>query len=185
MGSGAPRFRLCTHNDMKQILVTLLLLGALLAVTEGKRRGGKPKKVRSGRGGERSWHIAGEEGETSCGNSTEIFTTETPSSLCTEAGSNFCICATRGDLEDEEEEVTWKYTCGSCDLKWKPERDEEAVKKRKQEKKKISAEAKARKKEMRRKMRQKLKGREGRQEKMKRRKQSHRAAMAESQNEEE
>merc|ERR1712156_517150 len=166
MGSGAPRFRLCTHNNMKQILVTLLLLGALLAATEGKRRGGKPKKARSGRGGERSWHIAGEEGETSCGNSTEIFTTETPSSLCTEAGSNFCICATRGDLEDEEEEVTWKYTCGSCDLKWKPERDEEAVKKRKQEKK------------MRRKMRQKLKGREGRQEKMKRRKQSHRAAMA-------
>merc|ERR1712117_531382 len=160
MGSGAPHFRLCTHNDMK-ILVTLLLLGALLAVTEGKRRGGKPKKARSGRGGERSWHIAGEEGETSCGNSTEIFTTETPSSLCTEAGSNFCICATRGDLEEEE------------------------VKKRKQEKKKISAEAKARKKEMRRKMRQKLKGREGRQEKMKRRKQSHRAAMAESQNEEE
>merc|ERR1712115_676128 len=154
MGSGAPRFRLCTHNDMK-ILVTLLLLGALLAVTEGKRRGGKPKKARSGRGGERSWHIAGEEGETS------------------------------GDLEDEEEKVTWKYTCGSCDLKWKPERDEEAVKKRKQEKKKISAEAKARKKEMRRKMRQKLKGREGRQEKMKRRKQSHRAAMAENQNEEE
>merc|ERR1712062_48269 len=182
MGSGAPRFRLCTLSDMK-ILMTLLLLGALLAVTEGKRRGGKPKKARSGRGGERSWHIAGEQGETSCGNSTEIFTTETPSSLCTEAGSNFCICATRGDLEDEEEEVTWKYTCGSCDLKWKPERDEEAVKKRKQ--KKISAEAKARKKEMRRKMRQKLKGREGRQEKMKRRKQSHRAAMAESQNEEE
>merc|ERR1712079_343205 len=185
MGSGAPRFRLCTHNDMKvQIVITLVLLGALLAATEGKRRGGKPKKARSGRGGERSWHIAGEEGETSCGNSTEIFTTETPSSLCTEAGSNFCICATRGDLEDEEEEVTWKYTCGSCDLKWKPERDEEAVKKRKQEKKKISAEAKARKKEMRRKMRQKLKGREGRQEKMKRRKQSHRAAIAESQNEE-
>merc|ERR1712156_709074 len=156
MGSGAPRFRLCTLSDMKQIVITLVLLGALLAATEAKRRGGKPKKARSGRGGERSWHIAGEEGETSCGNSTEIFTTETPSSLCTEAGSNFCICATRGDLEDEEEEVTWKYTCGSCDLKWKPERDEEAVKKRKQEKKKI-----------------------------KRRKQSHRAAMAESQNEEE
>merc|ERR1711920_533985 len=172
MGSGAPRFRLCTHNDMKQIVITLVLLGALLAVTEGKRRGGKPKKARSGRGGERSWHIAGEEGETSCGNSTEIFTTETPSSLCTEAGSNFCICATRGDLEDEEEEVTWKYTCGSCDLKWK------------QEKKKISAEAKARKKEMRRKMRQKLKGREGRQEKMKRRKQNHRASMASQTDEE-
>merc|ERR1712088_598025 len=124
MGSGAPRLRLCTHNDMK-IVITLVLLGALLAATEGKRRGGKPKKARSGRGGERSWHIAGEEGETSCGNSTEIFTIETPSSLCTEAGSNFCICATRGDLEDEEEEVTWKYTCVSCDLKWKPERDEE------------------------------------------------------------
>merc|ERR1712156_942194 len=145
MGSGAPRFRLCTLSDMKQIVITLVLLGALLAATDGKRRGGKPKKARSGRGGERSWHIAGEEGQTSCGNSTEIFTTETPSSLCTEAGSKFCICATRGDLEDEEEEVTWKYTCGSCDLKWK------------------------------------LKGREGRQEKMKRRKQSHRAAMAESQ----
>merc|ERR1712107_787041 len=179
MGSGAPRFRLCKHNDMK-IVITLVLLGALLAATEGKRRGGKPKKARSGRGGERSWHMAGEEGETSCGNSTEIFTTETPSSLCTEAGSNFCICATRGDLEDEEEEVTWKYTCGSCDLKWKPERDEEAMKKRK-----VLAHCRARKKEMRRKMRQKLKGREGRQEKMKRRKQSHRAAMAESQNEEE
>merc|ERR1711934_1090273 len=108
-----------------------------------------------------------------CGNSTEIFTTETPSSRCNEVGNNFCICTTRGDLEQEEEEVTWKFTCGSCDLK------------RKQEKKKISAEAKARKKEMRRKMRQKLKGREGRQEKMKRRKQSHRASMAESQNEEE
>merc|ERR1712186_203867 len=183
MGSGAPRFRLCTLSDMK-IVIILVLLGALLATTEGKRRGGKPKKARSGRGGERSWHIAGEQGETSCGNSTEIFTAETPSSLCTEAGSNFCICATRGDLEDEEEEVTWKYTCGSCDLKWKPERDEEAVKKRKQEKKKISAEAKARKKEMRRKMRQRLKGREGRQEKMKRRKQNHRASMA-SQTEEE
>ena len=35
----------------QQILVTLLLLGALLAVTEGKRRGGKPKKARSGRVG--------------------------------------------------------------------------------------------------------------------------------------
>merc|ERR1712200_269216 len=131
MGSGALRFRLSTLSDMK-ILVTLLLLGALLAATEAKRRGGKPKKARSGRGGERSWHIAGEGGEESCGNSTEIFTTETPSSLCTEVGNNFCICATRGDLEKEEEEVTWKFTCGSCDLKWKPERDEEAVKKRKQ-----------------------------------------------------
>merc|ERR1712018_602906 len=71
MGSGALRFRLCTLNDMK-IVITLVLLGALLAATEGKRRGGKPKKARSGKGGERSWHIAGEEGETSCGNSTEI-----------------------------------------------------------------------------------------------------------------
>merc|ERR1712037_218086 len=153
-----------TRGDMKVLYVTLLL-GALLATAECKRRGGggKPKKARSARGGERSWHIAGEGGEESCGNSTEIFTTETPSSLCTEVGNNFCICTTRGDLEKEEEEVTWKFTCDSCDLKWKPERDEEAVKKRKQEKKKISAEAKARKKEMRRK------------EKMKRRKQSHRA----------
>merc|ERR1712037_483927 len=141
-----------------------LLLGALLASAECKRRGGgKPKKARSARAGERSWHIAGEGGEESCGNSTEIFTTETPSSRCNEVGNTFCICTTRGDLDQEEEEVTRKFTCGSCDLKWKPERDEEAVKKRKQEKKKISAEAKARKKEMRR------------QEKMKRRKQSHRA----------
>merc|ERR1712001_129787 len=145
-----------TRGDMKVLYVTLLL-GALVATAECKRRGGggKPKKARSARGGERSWHIAGEGGEESCGNSTEIFTTETPSSRCNEVGNNFCICTTRGDLEQE---------------------DEEAVKKRKQEKKKISAEAKARKKEMRRKMRQKLKGR---QEKMKRRKQSHRASMAE------
>merc|ERR1712212_755989 len=134
----------CAHTsiDMKILYITLLL-GALRASAESKKRGGKPKKARSARGGERSWHIAGEDGEASCGNSTEIFTTETPSSLCDEVGKNFCICATRGDLEKEEEEVTWKFTCGSCDLKWKPERDEEAVKKRKQEKKKISAEAKA------------------------------------------
>merc|ERR1711928_272152 len=94
MGSGAPRFRLCTHNDMK-IVITLVLLGVLLAATEGKRRGGKPKKARSGRGGERSWHIADEEGETSCGNSTEIFTTETPSSLCSRG---------QGSQEGDEEE---------------------------------------------------------------------------------
>merc|ERR1712037_3935 len=117
-----------TRGDMKVLYVTLLL-GALLATAECKRRGGggKPKKARSARGGERSRHIAGEGGEESCGNSTEIFTTETPSSLCTEVGNNFCICATRGDLEKEEEEVTWKFTCGSCDLKWKPEREEEAA----------------------------------------------------------
>merc|ERR1712088_167927 len=170
----------CAHTSINmKILYITLLLGALLATAECKKRGGKPKKARSARGGERSWHIAGEDGEASCGNSTEIFTTETPSSLCDEVGKNFCICTTRGDLEKEEEEITWKFTCGSCDLKWKPERDEEAVKKRKQEKKKISAEAKARKKEMRRKMRQKLKGREGGDEKMKRRKQNHRASMAE------
>merc|ERR1712212_1036669 len=136
----------CAHTsiDMKILYITLLL-GALRASAESKKRGGKPKKARSARGGERSWHIAGEDGEASCGNSTEIFTTETPSSLCDEVGKNFCICATRGDLEKEEEEATWKFTCGSCDLKWKPERDEEAVKKRKQEKKNISAEAKSRK----------------------------------------
>merc|ERR1712226_852471 len=167
-------YRTHTNIGMK-VLLTLLLLGALLAAAEAKRRGGKPKKARSGRGGDRSWHVAGEGGEESCGNSTEIFTTETPSSLCNEVGNNFCICVTRGYLEKEDAEVTWKFTCGSCEMKWKPERDEEAVKKRKQEKKKISAEAKARKK----KMRQKLKGREGRQEKMKRRKQNHRASMAE------
>ena len=34
-----------------QVLLTLLLLGALLAAAEGKRRGGKPKKARSGRVG--------------------------------------------------------------------------------------------------------------------------------------
>merc|ERR1712210_330119 len=185
MGQWTSRLRTVhTRVDMKVLFVTLLL-GALLASAECKRRGGgKPKKARSARAGERPWHIAGEGGEESCGNSTEIFTTETPSSRCNEVGNNFCICTTRGDLEQEEEEVTWKFTCGSCDLKWKPERDEEAVKKRKQEKKKISAEAKARKKEMRRKMRQKLKGREGRQEKMKRRKQSHRASMVEEAEEE-
>merc|ERR1712010_248131 len=161
MGQWTSRLRTVhTRVDMKVLFVTLLL-GALLASAECKRRGGgKPKKARSARAGERSWHIAGEGGEESCGNSTEIFTTETPSSRCNEVGNNFCICTTRGDLDQEEEEVTWKFTCGSCDLKWKPERDEEAVKK-----KKISAEAKARKQEKRRKMRQKLKGREGRDEK--------------------
>merc|ERR1711971_1277542 len=163
MGSEASGFRLYTHVDMK-VLYLSFLLGALLATAECKRRGGKPKKARNARGGERSWHIAGEGGEASCGNSTEIFTTETPSSMCNEVGNDFCICVTRADLEKEEEEVTWKYTCGSCDLKWKPERDEEAVKRRKQEKKKISAEAKARKQEKRRKMR--------------RRKQNHRASLA-------
>merc|ERR1712037_943732 len=118
-----------THTDTEmKVLLTLLLLGALLAAAEGKRRGGKPKKARSGRGGDRSWHVAGDGGEESCGNSTEIFTTETPSSLCSEVGNNFCICVTRGDLEKEDAEVTWKFTCGSCEMKWKPEREEEAGK---------------------------------------------------------
>ena len=53
------------------------------------------------------------------------------------------------------------------------------MKKRKQEKKKANAEQKARKKEMRRKMRMKLKGREGRHEKMKRRKQANRDVLKE------
>merc|ERR1712010_178046 len=105
MGQWTSRLRTVhTRVDMKVLFVTLLL-GALLASAECKRRGGgKPKKARSARAGERSWHIAGEGGEESCGNSTEIFTTETPSSRCNEVGNNFCICTTRGDLEQEEEE---------------------------------------------------------------------------------
>ena len=55
-------------------------------------------------------------------------------------------------------------------LPCRPTKDEEAVKKRKANKKKVTAEQKARKKEQRRKMRRKLKGREGRQEKLQRRK---------------
>ena len=82
----------------------------------------------------------------------------------------FLLILTAADIRDENQTQNAIY---------RPERDEEAVKKRKQEKKKISAEAKARKQEKRRKMRQKLKGREGRDEKMKRRKQNHRASLAE------
>merc|ERR1712008_101734 len=153
-------------------------MGVLLLVgVEARKKPGQAKaRARKART-ERSWHVAGPEGEESCGNYTNLLTTETPSSQCSEVSSEICICSTRDSLEEDGAEVTWKFICGQCELKWKPSRDEEVVKKRKQEKKKANAEQKARKKEMRRKMRMKLKGREGRQEKMKRRKQANREVL--------
>merc|ERR550519_820299 len=138
-------------------MLHLVCLALLLTGLDGKRKfsGGR---ARGGKTVERSWHVAGPEGEASCGNytHTQLYTGDPPSTACTEVDSDFCICGTRDDLEGEE--IEWKFTCGTCELKWKPTRDEGDMKKRRQEKKRISAEAKKKKKEMRMKMRMKLKG---------------------------
>merc|ERR1712127_676743 len=145
-----------SHGDMRAFILTVVSLGLLLSGAEGKRRGGG--RARSGKSGERSWHLTSE-GEESCGTYTELFTGEVkPSSQCTQGGGEeLCVCSTRGDVDDK---VEWNYACGVCQLRWKPTRDEEAVKKRKEEKKKASEEIRKQKKEMRTKMRQKLKGRD-------------------------
>merc|ERR1712080_729144 len=105
------------------------------------------------------------EGKASCGNYTLLYTEELPSSLCETANSTICQCVTRGDLSGQEE-VEWKYICGTCQLKWRPTRDEEAIKemKKKREERKQARLNKS-KKEMRMKMRQKMKIREGKREK--------------------
>merc|ERR1712080_771870 len=97
-----------------------------------------------------------------------LYTEETPSSLCTEVNSTVCHCITHGDVRGQEE-VEWRYVCGSCLLRWRPNRDEEAIAKRKEEKrlrmKTRSKKQKERKKDLRMKMRKKMKLREGRLEK--------------------
>merc|ERR1711962_367374 len=146
-----------THTQT--MLVYLMCLSFLVTGLEGKRKfnGGR---ARGGKSAERSWHVAGPEGESTCGNytETELYTGEPPSTACTEIGTAFCICGTRDDLEGEQ--IEWRFTCGTCELKWKPTRDEDDKKKR------ISAEAKKKKKEMRMKMRMKLKSQNTRKEKL-------------------
>jgi len=44
---------------------------------------------------ERSWHVAGPEGEESCGNYTDLLTTETPSSQCSEVSRGTTSVMTR------------------------------------------------------------------------------------------
>merc|ERR1712080_171957 len=162
-------------HTMRAMLLTSLVLACLLAGASGKRRVGHGRGKGKGKDrklmGPKSWHVAGPEGKASCGNYTLLYTEELPSSLCETANSTICQCVTRGDLSGQEE-VEWKYICGTCQLKWRPTRDEEAIKemKKKREERKQARLNKSkkqmdRKKDMRMKMRQKMKIREGKREK--------------------
>jgi len=75
----------------------------------------------------RVWHEA--ESKEECGNFTKLMEEEKPADLCTEKSTKICICATKDDLS--EGAVNWQFKCGSCDLKWRPEKDEAQKEKRK------------------------------------------------------
>merc|ERR1719402_486293 len=149
--------------------VILLALFVLLASAEGRKIGKRNGK--QGGGKERSqetrrvFHIA--ETEENCGNYTELLTEEKPSDLCEEGSTTFCICVTRENIGEDKnnitEQQTWQFRCGTCQLKWSVDKDEQAEeqeeekeKKVKKEKKKLTKSEKKRK-EDRTKMRKKLK----------------------------
>merc|ERR1712228_304882 len=109
----------------------------------------------------RVWHVAEEEGQ--CGKYTKLMEEEKPSDLCTEENLQVCICATKDDISSGS--AVWSFRCGSCDLKWRPVKDEAQKEKRKaaqQEKKKRRME--------RMKMRRKMNRKTAKSEKAKKRK---------------
>merc|ERR1711970_1432555 len=129
--------------------VFLLALFAVLLVSaegrkigkrNGKQGGGKEKSQAT----RRVFHIA--ETEESCGNYTELLTEEKPSDLCEEGNTTFCICVTRENISEDHnnitEQQTWQFRCGTCQLKWSVDKDEQAEEqeeeKEKKEKKKLT-----------------------------------------------
>eukprot|EP00092_Neocalanus_flemingeri_P001254 GFUD01001340.1.p1 GENE.GFUD01001340.1~~GFUD01001340.1.p1 ORF type:complete len:159 (+),score=67.64 GFUD01001340.1:124-600(+) len=146
-----------------KVSVALGLLCLLLISAEGKRNG-----RRGGRGGrnlggkKRVWHVA--DGKEQCGNYTKLMEEEKPADLCTEESTKICICSTKDDLSVET--VGWQFRCGSCDLKWRPVKDEAE-----KEKRKTAAKEKRRTRRMERiKLRRKLNRKSGKKEKAKNRK---------------
>merc|ERR1711892_1297506 len=129
--------------DMKwkaSVALTLLSLCLLLISAEGKRN--VRKRGRSLAAKKRVWHVA--EGKEQCGNYTQMMEEEKPADLCTQESTQICICATKDDLSAGN--VSWQFKCGSCDLKWRPVKDEAQ-----KEKRKIAVQEKRRRKMQRKK----------------------------------
>merc|ERR1719347_1445396 len=75
---------------------------------------------------------------------------EKPTDLCKEENVQICICATKDDVSSGN--AIWSFRCGSCEIKWRPVKDEAQ-----KEKRKALAKEKRKRKLERMKMRQKLK----------------------------
>merc|ERR1712106_1256286 len=140
-----------TYRAMKVALTLIALCFLLLSVEgrgNGKRRGGRNVGAKK-----RVWHVAEEEEQ--CGKYTKLMEEEKPTDLCTEENTQVCICVTKDDVS--EGSAVWQFKCGSCDLKWRPVKDEAQKEKRKsaaQEKRKRRME----RMKMRRKLNKKSKG---------------------------
>merc|ERR1711970_971972 len=138
----------------------LALFAVLLVSAEGRKigkrngkQGGGKEKIQATR---RVFHIA--ETEENCGNYTELLSEEKPSDLCEEGNTTFCICVTRENMGEDDnnitEQQTWQFRCGTCQLKWSVEKVEEdkeqeqvKEKKVKKEKKKLTKSENKRKEE--------------------------------------
>merc|ERR1719233_1929720 len=115
----------------------------------------------------RVWHVAEEEGQ--CGKYTKLVEEEKPTDLCTKGGKlkawlgdrpkkyrtiqenlQVCICVTKDDISSGS--AVWSFKCGSCNLKWRPVKDEAQ-----KEKRKALAKERRKRKMERMKLRQKLK----------------------------
>merc|ERR1712002_225259 len=128
------------------VLVLWCLCSLLLCVEGGRngRRGGR--KVGGAR--RKVWHVAEEEEQ--CGKYTKLMEEEKPTDLCKEENVQICICATKDDVSSGN--AIWSFRCGSCEIKWRPVKDEAQ-----KEKRKALAKEKRKRKLERMKMRQKLK----------------------------
>merc|ERR1719154_854719 len=128
-----------------------MILSLLLYVCVEGGRGKGGRKGRNMAGSKRVWHEA--ESEEECGNYTKLMVEEKPADLCIEKSTKICICATKDDLSAGA--VSWVFKCGSCDLKWRPEKDE-PTKRMRQEKRKTAAKEKRMRRMERVKLRRKL-----------------------------
>eukprot|EP00091_Calanus_sinicus_P013600 TRINITY_DN30177_c0_g1_i1.p1 TRINITY_DN30177_c0_g1~~TRINITY_DN30177_c0_g1_i1.p1 ORF type:complete len:116 (-),score=14.12 TRINITY_DN30177_c0_g1_i1:19-366(-) len=99
---------------MKSVLL-LHFVQIVLLVLAAEGRKGKSRP-------ERWWHIA--ESEEGCGNYTQLLREERPSDLCLELSSYFCICTTR--TEPSLGSTEWQYKCGTCEIKWRRDRTQDA-----------------------------------------------------------
>merc|ERR1711942_102810 len=129
--------------DMLDMKVTVV---CLLVCVEGGRNGRRGRNMAGAK--KRVWHVAEEEGQ--CGKYTKLMEEEKPTDLCTEENVQVCICATKDDVSTGN--AVWTFRCGSCDLRWRPVKDEAQ-----KEKRKALAKEKRKRKMERMKMRQKLK----------------------------
>jgi len=81
-------------DSCPQVLLLAAIVLLLVGVEARKKPGQAKARARKART-ERSWHVAGPEGEESCGNYTDLLTTETPSSQCSEVSRGTTSVMTR------------------------------------------------------------------------------------------